>query len=110
MKTKLLRKIRKRFGYYFRKHDGRPVLVDLKKKNHLSYNDETLYIYAGVKTEEEFQKKVEVDKDEYAWRCLKGVMYDAFGYSYSDVMFNYAKRAAQHIYKRYFQPVEKLES
>ena len=92
MKVKLLKKIRKRFGYYFRKSDGYPVLVDYKQRKHAIFSPKYLPELNGYSSEEEMMKKVEIDLKEYAWRCMKERMLKPFGLRYEDLVFNRLKR------------------
>jgi hypothetical protein len=92
MKIKLLKKIRKRFGYYFRKSDGYPVLVDYKKRKHTIFSQKYLPELNGYSSGKEMMKHIEIDLEEYAWRCMKERMLKPFGFSYGDVVFNRLKR------------------
>jgi len=70
MKTKLLRKIRKRFGYYFNKN-GWPVLVDHKRETVFIINADEVLRHSDCKTTEEYALRNEVPMELYAWRLLK---------------------------------------
>lgn len=82
MKTKLLKKVRKRFGYYFRESDGVPILVDHARKKVLALDTV------------ELPKTLKIPKEEYYWRILKDRMLTPFGYSYDLYMYNYCAKAS----------------
>jgi hypothetical protein len=70
MKTKLLRKIRKRFGYYFNKN-GWPVLVDHKREVVFVIGVDEILRTTNCKTIEDYKLKNEAPMELYAWRLLK---------------------------------------
>jgi hypothetical protein len=77
VKTKLLRKLRKRFGYYFNIH-GWPVLVDHTLQKVFIINQDDVMDHAQVKNMAEYMERIEVDMKTYSWRLLKTHMGKAF--------------------------------
>jgi hypothetical protein len=100
MKVKLLKKIRKRFSYYFRK-DGTLVLVDHHKKRPIIYDLANVLAMRNM-TPEDFTKQVHIPEQQWLWRMLKDDMLKPFGYTYLDIMYRYGVRVSKHKTKRRF--------
>jgi len=90
MKTKLLKKIRKRFDWYITP-GGNYVIIDKKlEKTHLLDLKKALN-YADFKKED-----LGVSEDTFIWRITKEIMTIPFGYKFEDIFF---KRSVQKFNK-----------
>ncbi len=78
MKTKLLKKIRKQFSWYFNK-DGFPVVINHEKQEVDIYDLEYCSKRIGY-TLEEVEVKVKVSHQEWALRLLKNDILKPYGY------------------------------
>lgn len=90
MKVKLLKKLRKRYEWYF-KEDGFPVLLDHYEKKATLYDLEYmrhLYKYSL----EDVEKNVEVPHQVWALRRLKMDIMGEYGYSMDSCIYKYALR------------------
>ena len=79
MKTKLLKKLHKRYNWYFNK-DGFPVLIDHIKKEAFVYDVEFLCNRFGYKVED-LPTLVKVPLTEWALRNLKMDILKEYGWS-----------------------------
>lgn len=93
MKTKLLKKIRKRFNWFIGK-DGVPVLVDIKEKVSKRIDlDYYISRYTIFETVSAFRKEVgNIDEDEFLFNVMILEILIEFGYSKGDIEFNRSKR------------------
>ena len=99
MKAKLLKRIRKRFDYYFNK-DGEPILIDLSKKEYILINMVFYRQYGNFNSIEDARKSITLSNEkEVLWRLLKDTMLRPFGYKYGNLRFNYARRRG--IYRKF---------
>ena len=90
MKVKLLKKLRKRYNWYFNK-DKFPVLIDHYKKKCIIYDLQ--YVSALNKyTLEDVQQKVKVSHDEWALRHLKTDILGKYGWDINKVHYEIAVR------------------
>jgi hypothetical protein len=79
MKVKLLKKLRKRYSWYFN-NDNFPVLIDHHNKSVRIYDLE--YVSALNKyTLEDVKEKVKVSHDEWALRHLKTDILGKYGWN-----------------------------
>jgi len=79
MKVKLLKKLRKRYNWYFN-DDGFPVLIDHYNKNITIYDLE--YLTHKLKyTIQDLEAKVKVSHTEWALRWLKTDILKDYGWS-----------------------------
>lgn len=92
MKAKLLRKIRKRYGWYFTSDDDL-VLVDNHKKECTFINKKFLSRHYAW-SEDDFLL-MEISMKELKWRCGKDIMLNSFGRKYADVFYNITKRKSE---------------
>jgi hypothetical protein len=90
MKTKLLRKIRKRYDWFFNK-DGFPVLIDNFKKIVTIYDFEYMCNYYEFSLED-VKEKVKVSHQEWAIRRLKLDILGNYGFSMNRGNYRLAKR------------------
>jgi hypothetical protein len=79
MKVKLLKKLRKRYNWYFN-NDGFPVLIDHYNKNVTIYDLEYL-TYKLKYTIQDLEAKVKVSHTEWALRWLKTDILKDYGWS-----------------------------
>lgn len=85
MKIKLLKKLRKRYNWYFRS-DNFPVLIDHYNKSIRVYDVE--YLTERLKlTLEDVEKQVKVSHDEWAMRWLKTDILGKYGWSMGKVFY-----------------------
>lgn len=90
MKVKLLKKLRKRYNWYFNK-DNFPVLIDHTEQEVTLYDLEymcNLFDY----TLEDVKQKVKISHTEWALRCLKKDILDEYGWTISRVRYKLAVR------------------
>lgn len=80
MKTKLLRKVRKRFSWYLNS-EKRPVLIDNYKREINTYTDIDIAFLLSVQAYSDFIKESEQIKNEKAWNLFKSNMLDDYGYN-----------------------------
>lgn len=90
MKTKLLKKIRKRFSWYLNS-ERRPVLIDNCKKEVKTYTDIDISFLLSVGTYSEFIKESEQVKNEKAWNLFKSNMLDDYGYNNKNKKWRFKK-------------------
>lgn len=90
MKTKLLKKIRKRYLWYFNKQ-GYPVLIDKKKQTAKLYDLEYL-MQQNNYTWDDVQRNVQVLHTEWAIRHLKSDILFQYGWNYNRVIYRLAMR------------------
>ena len=88
MKVKLLKKIHKKYNWYFNKNNF-PVLIDHYKKNVELYDLEYMCNRFNY-TMEDVKEKVKVDHTEWALRCLKKDILDEYGWNISRVRYKLA--------------------
>lgn len=83
MKTKLLRKIRNRFNWFYIKN-GDVVLVDHKNHENILINVEYAIKLANVKTQDQLLLEIgDISIDEYLKRILIVKLLLSLGYMYS---------------------------
>lgn len=80
MKTRLLKKIRKRFSWYLNSQK-RPVLIDKYSEKVKTYSDIDISILTDSKTFSEFIKESEQIKNKKAWNYFMSDMLSDYGYS-----------------------------
>ena len=90
MKTKLLRKIRKRYQWYFNK-DGYPVLLDMMEETAKLYDLEYCVSFHKYKMED-LPNLIKVSYTEWALRHLKMDILSQHGWSMKRVNFRLASR------------------
>jgi hypothetical protein len=90
MKVKLLKKLRKKYNWYFNK-DGFPVLIDHSNKIATVYDLEYLAKRANY-TLEEIEVKVKVDHTEWAIRWLKGDILKEWDWKYDRSVYRLAMK------------------
>lgn len=88
MKTKLLKKIRKRYEWYFN-NDGFPVLIDHYKKSVTLYDVEYCTTRFNYKVED-LPTIVKVPLQEWAIRILKTDILSQYGWNISNVRYKIA--------------------
>jgi hypothetical protein len=89
MKTKLLRKVRKRYGWYLNK-SGFPVLLDHSKKE-VSIIDLDFYkTYFKYESIQDVRDSIQVSEQEVCWRLLLTIMLETYGFSYSSRWYRIA--------------------
>lgn len=88
MKTKLLKKIRKRYEWYFN-NDGFPVLIDHDKKSVTLYDVEYCTTRFNYKVED-LPTIVKVPLQEWAIRILKTDILGQYGWNISNVRYKIA--------------------
>lgn len=85
MKVKLLKKLRKRFSWYYRESDKAPILVDHKNQTVEIYDKEPSRIGEGT-----------ISKQEYNDRCFK-----------SDLFFDYLGGRKKYMYRLVLRELKK---
>lgn len=88
MKTKLLKKLKKRFDWYFNQNKY-PVLIDKKNKSVVVYNLEFCLNKTGYSFSE-YETKVEVSRDEWALRIFKRDLLKTYGWTVNKSFYNKA--------------------
>jgi hypothetical protein len=88
MKIKLLKKLRKRYNWYFNK-DKFPVLIDHSNKTATIYDIEYLAERAKY-TLEDIEVKVKVNHTEWAIRYLKMDILKEWGWKYDRCVYKLA--------------------
>jgi len=93
MKVKLLKKIRKKYGWFINKY-GFPVLVNHQKKT-ANVIDESYYKdYFGMKQSEEIMD-LKVSIYLVCYRLMKTIMMKEFGYSFEHINYTRAKNLSR---------------
>jgi hypothetical protein len=88
MKVKLLKKLRKRYNWYFN-NDNFPVLIDHYKKSVRIYDLE--YVSALNRyTLDDVKQKVKVSHDEWVLRCLKTDILGKYGWNIQNSFYKKA--------------------
>jgi hypothetical protein len=90
MKVKLLKKLHKKYSWYFN-NDKFPVLIIHSQKTVRLYDLEYLTNRFNYSLED-IKEKVKVDHTEWALRCLKLDIIDQFGWDMSKVRYKLAVR------------------
>ena len=90
MKVKLLKKLRKRYSWYFN-NDNFPVLIDHYNKSARIYDLE-LVSALNKYTLEDVKQKVKVNHDEWALRHLKTDILGKYGWSMQNSIYKQAVR------------------
>ena len=88
MKTKLLKKLHKRYDWYFNA-DGFPVLIDHDKKSVTLYDIEYLCQRTGYKVEE-LPTLIKVEYTEWALRMMKLDILREYGWSMNTIRYKIA--------------------
>lgn len=88
MKTKLLKKIRKRYSWYLNSNQC-PVLLDNYKKTVIIINNE--YLCDKLKYTDANLKNIEVSHAEWQWRWLKTIVLGQYGWKFNKHMYRSAK-------------------
>jgi len=87
MKVKLLKKIHKRYNWYFNANKE-PVLIDHLKKHVIIYDFD--YVKKQNQyTDEDIVKKVEVSHEEWCYRNFKWDILKSFGLTWKRERHNY---------------------
>lgn len=97
MKVKLLKKIRKRFGWYITP-SGKYILVDKIKRNYERIDETVLRKRFNLEDDEKFKKEIEIEIDEWCWRHLKATMLRPFNVEWS--LYNWTRRMSEKSYKK----------
>jgi hypothetical protein len=90
MKVKLLKKIRKKYNWYFNK-EGFPVLINHYKQTATIYNVELACLKTDTKVED-VQKVIEVPLTTWCLRIMKRDILGIYGYSFDRSIYKIAKR------------------
>ena len=90
MKVKLLKKIRKKYNWYFNK-DGFPVLINHHKQTATVYNLELACKLTSTKIED-VPKVIEVSNTVWCLRLMKRDILGIYGYSFDKFIYKMAKR------------------
>ena len=98
MKVKLLKKLRKRYNWYFNK-DNFPVLIDHKEETVDIYDLESIMNRVNYSLED-VEAKVKVSHPEWALRFLKKDILGSFGWSLDKIRY-------KHSYKKYKRKLPK---
>ena len=77
MKAKLLKKIRKRFKWYYRNSDNIPVVIDTVLKSVRIYSFDNCLTIMNNKKED-----IEISEEEYIHRTFRINIFKEFGFSY----------------------------
>jgi tetrahydromethanopterin S-methyltransferase subunit G len=105
MKIKLLKKIRKRYDWYFNT-EKYPVLICHNIKDVINMDLE--YCRKRMKfTLEEVKEKVKCDYTEWALRIMKEDIFRDYGISYSNLLYHKINKAFKNKQKKYKQYVKK---
>jgi hypothetical protein len=94
MKVKLLKKLRKRYAWYFNKNKF-PVLIDHKKRSVTIYDLDYLMNKLSY-TEEDIKQRVQVEHHEWALRWLKTDLLDEYGWKVNKSMYRKAVAKLKH--------------
>lgn len=89
MKTKLLKKLHKRYSWYFNK-EGFPVLLNHKKERVILYDIEYCMNLNNY-TPEDVLVKIKVPYQEWALRIMKRDILTSFGWDIERVRYKIAK-------------------
>ena len=84
MKAKLLKKIKKRFGWYEREYYPDSYVVVDKTRN--------TFTLVGKGFSKPPSKPIEIDESEFYFRKLKDFLLKPFGFKNSDIMYRKALR------------------
>jgi len=98
MKTKLLKKIRKRFNWYFNVN-GFPVLIDHYYKKVTVYDLEFCMNYNKYSLED-VEAKVKCSHNEWALRHMKQKVFNSIGYNHYDYTSSIYKLAIKRYNKK----------
>lgn len=90
MKVKLLKKLHKKYSWYFNK-DGFPVLIDHIEESVTLYDLEYMSNLTGY-TLEDIKEKVKVSHTEWALRTLKRDILSKYNWSITKVRYKLAVR------------------
>lgn len=90
MKVKLLRKVRKRFEWYFNR-SGYPILIDKKRKHATVYDLDYCLRRSGYK-EEQLPLKVTIKHAEWALRYMKADALYPFGITWDKIFYHNAMK------------------
>ena len=90
MKVKLLKKIRKKYNWYFNK-EGFPVLINHDKQTATVYNLELACLITNTKIEE-VAIKIEVAPTIWCLRLMKRDILGIYGYSFDKSVYKIAIR------------------
>lgn len=88
MKTKLLKKLHKRYNWYFNK-EKYPVLIDKVLKKAIVYDFEYCCNQCGIKIED-LDNHVKCDKYEWTLRIMKRKLLSEYGWSFDRSIFKQA--------------------
>jgi hypothetical protein len=94
MKVKLLKKLRKRYDWYFNKNKF-PVLIDHKKRSVTIYDLDYLMNRLSY-TEESIKQRVQVEHDEWALRWLKTDLLKDYGWDIKRTWYRQAVTKLKH--------------
>jgi len=96
MKTKLLKKIHKRYNWYFNSEKN-PVLIDKFLKTATIYDIEFCCYENNMKIED-VDKSVKCEKTEWTLRTMKRKILSTYGWSFNRAIFKLAlKRYKQKL-------------
>ncbi len=87
MRTKLLKKLKKKYDWYFNK-EGFPVLIQHKIEHAEVIDLEYCLNYYNVDKD----VKLEISQQEWALRCLKNKILGPYGYHYTRSNYRLAQR------------------
>lgn len=118
MKAKLLKKVRKRFLYYWNL-EGVLFIIDLYKQKDIRLETELDCVEEFHRVGKEKAEKmlkddpVKISLSSYIDRTGLLIMVEPFGYSWSSKTFSYRKRIAERLFKKgtkiLQKPVEQIE-
>jgi hypothetical protein len=94
MKVKLLKKLRKRYAWYFNKNKF-PVLIDHKKRSVTIYDLDYLMNKLSY-TEEDIKQRIQVEHHEWALRWLKTDLLGNYGWKFNKSIYRKAVANLKH--------------
>jgi hypothetical protein len=101
MNIKLLKKIRKRYDWYFNK-EKYPVLICHNTKEVISIDFEYC-TYISNYTLEDVKQKVKIDYTEWALRLMKVRILKNYGITYNNLLYHRINRSLNNKKKKYNQ-------
>lgn len=88
MKTKLLKRLHKRYNWYFNK-EKHPILIDKLLKKATIYDLETCCNKVNLKIEE-IDDRVKCEKDEWVLRIMKRDILTKYGWTFDRSVYKQA--------------------
>jgi hypothetical protein len=101
MKIKLLKKIRKRYDWYFNK-EKYPVLIIHNTKEVIPIDFEYCTYFMNY-TLEDVKQKVKIDYTEWALRLMKVRILKNYGITYNNLLYHRINRSFKKKQKKYNQ-------